>query len=55
MRINKYQTLEKIFEGQDSIIYRAFQVETRDKVILKFAKSDSSLLRLRMNMKFYLV
>ena len=47
MRINKYQTLEKIFEGQDSIIYRAFQVETRDKVILKFAKSDSSLLRLK--------
>jgi predicted ATPase/signal transduction histidine kinase/tRNA A-37 threonylcarbamoyl transferase component Bud32 len=47
MRINKYETIEKIFEGHETTLYRAVTIDNSLKVILKIAKSPNALIRLK--------
>ncbi|MBK8393941.1 MAG: AAA family ATPase [Leptospiraceae bacterium] len=47
MKINKYESTEKIYEGNETSIYRASNTDTSEKVILKFAKTETAFLRIK--------
>ena len=47
MRINKYLVKDKIYEGSETILYRAVNTDSSQKVILKLAKTEPAFIRLK--------
>ena len=47
MKFNKFEILEKIYEGHETILYRANNIENSQRVILKVAKTPDAAVRLK--------